>query len=147
MTGMSRACLVSPGTNGGISMDSHLSSAVCTYDCMHKYGLHAQICLQRITYVHHIACTYLYPNNYTHACGHKLNPCTACTIHSNIHKHALRCGLNCIFKLVTQKITYLHYIKCKTFAGSSLPADVRSIRQYFKYSISQRDSPTCRCLY
>jgi len=38
MTGMSRTCLVSPGTNGGISMDSHLSSAVYTYDCMHKYA-------------------------------------------------------------------------------------------------------------
>ena len=38
MTGMSRTCLVSPGTNGGISMDSHLSSVVYTYDCMHKYA-------------------------------------------------------------------------------------------------------------
>ena len=35
----------------------------------------------------------------------------------------------------------------KSFAGSTMPADVRSVRQYFIHSIIQRHSPTCRCLF
>jgi len=54
MTGMSRTCLVSPGTNGSISMDSHQSSAVFTYDCMHKYAckeLHSYTTLRVHIYI------------------------------------------------------------------------------------------------
>jgi len=122
------------------------------------------ICLQR--FIHMTSCTnmpakkykrtlhcvyiFLYPNNYTHACGYKSTPVNhVYNTYSNNHKHALRCGFNCIFNLVTHKklLIYTTLRLGKTFAGSSLPADVRSIRQYSIYSISQRDSLIYRCLY
>ena len=143
MTGMSRTCLVSPGTNGGISVDSHLSSAVYTYDCMHKYAykeLHTYTTLR----VHiNIQITTHMPagTNYTREprVQYISKHSQTCT--------AMRAQLHIQISYTKFYLLTLHYMLGKTFAGSSLLADVRSIRQYFIYSISQRDSLTCRCLY
>ena len=116
-------------------------------------SLSTVICLQR--FIHMTSCTnmpakkykrtlhcvyiFLYPNNYTHACGYKSTPVNhVYNTYSNIHKHALRCGLNYIFKLVTQKITYLHYIKCsarRLQAAPCLPMSDLSVNILYTLSV------------
>ena len=82
-------------------MDSHLSSAVYTYDCMHKYA-----CKELHTYT--TLRVHIYIQITTHIRAQITPVNRVYNTYSNIHKHALRCGPNCIFKLVTQQITYLH---------------------------------------
>jgi hypothetical protein len=110
------------------------------------------ICLQRFihmtaytnmpakNYIRTPHCVYISISKWLHTCLRaQITPVNRVyNTYSNIHKHALRCGLNCIFKLVTQKITYLHYIKCsarRLQAAPCLPMSDLSVNILYTLSV------------
>jgi len=131
MTGISRTCLVSHGTNGGISMDSHLSPAVYTYDCMHKYA-----CKELHTYT--TLRVHIYIQKTTHmpvGTNYTREPCV-----QYIFKYSQTCtALRAQFHIqISYTKNYLHYIKCsarRLQAAPCLPMSYLSINILYTLSV------------